>query len=161
MAPHLVPGRKDRGHFSCGHIRSIPSYKTVKDSIEVKEIVVGDGEARIRYVLVRNPHEATRDKAKREEILKRIRIELAAIGDLGGKAHGKAACELVAHPVYGRYLKTDHKGRLRLNEAKMRISQQIVHLFRSKSSSDFGANRPPIPDQIDHPWSPGRNRRPG
>lgn len=29
-------------------------YKPVKENLEIKEIVVGDGEARVRYVLARN-----------------------------------------------------------------------------------------------------------
>ena len=95
---HYIAGEKlQSGKATVEEALSRPGrYKTVRDNIEVKEIVVGDGEARIRYVLVRNPHEATRDKAKREEILKRIRAELDAIGDLDGKAHSKAVCEFVA-----------------------------------------------------------------
>lgn len=111
-------------------------YKTVRDNIEVKEIVVGDGEARTRYILVRNPHEAVRDKAKREEILGRLQEELAAIGTLDGKAHSKAVCELVAHPVYGRYLKTDRKGRSRLNEAKIREEERLDGKYLLRTSDD-------------------------
>nr|WP_155768222.1 hypothetical protein [Moorella thermoacetica] len=28
-------------------------YKTVRDNLEVKEVIVGDGEKRVRYVLLR------------------------------------------------------------------------------------------------------------
>ena len=47
-------------------------FKTVRENLEVKEIVVGDGERRIRYVLVRNPLEAERDRETRETILARV-----------------------------------------------------------------------------------------
>jgi hypothetical protein len=33
-------------------------FRTIRDDLEVKEIVIGGGEARTRYVLVRNPEEA-------------------------------------------------------------------------------------------------------
>ncbi len=49
-------------------------FKTIRDNLEVKEIVVGDGEARKRYVLVRNPEEARRDAARREAHLERLRL---------------------------------------------------------------------------------------
>src|SRR5690606_19836231 len=48
-------------------------FKTIRDNLEVKEIVVGDGEARKGYVLVRNPEEARRDAARREAHLERLR----------------------------------------------------------------------------------------
>lgn len=47
-------------------------FKTVRDNLEVKEVVVGDGEARTRYVLVRNLDEARRDERRREAHLKRL-----------------------------------------------------------------------------------------
>lgn len=33
-------------------------FRSVRDNLEVKEVIVGEGEARVRYVLVRNPSEA-------------------------------------------------------------------------------------------------------
>jgi hypothetical protein len=38
----------------------------------VKEIVVGDGERRRRFVLVFNPEQAAKDKATRDKTLERI-----------------------------------------------------------------------------------------
>jgi len=135
---HYIAGEKmQSGKADVEEALSRPGrYKTVKDNIEVKEVIVGEGEARTRYILVRNPHEAARDKAKREEILKRIHEELAAIGDLEGKAHSKAVCELVSHPVYGRYLKTDSKGRLRVNTAKIREEERLDGKYLLRTSDD-------------------------
>ncbi len=42
-------------------------FKTIRGNLEVKEIIVGDGEARKRYVLVRNPKEAKRDARRGEK----------------------------------------------------------------------------------------------
>ena len=54
-------------------------YQQVQPQLEVKGIVVGTGEARQRYVLVRNPQQAERDRAHRERILDRLLEELEAI----------------------------------------------------------------------------------
>src|SRR6185295_13472831 len=42
-------------------------YKPVADNLHVKEVVVGDGERRKRYVLCLNPEEAARERAHREQ----------------------------------------------------------------------------------------------
>src|SRR6187200_3784556 len=41
-------------------------YKQVADNLQVKEVWVGDGERRKRYVLCLNPQEAERERAHRE-----------------------------------------------------------------------------------------------
>jgi transposase len=81
-------------------------YQAVRDNLEVKEIVVGDGEARKRYVLVRNPKQAVKDRKQREKVLRTLQEELKAIGAIEGGCHHKAGCRLITHPAYGRYLKT-------------------------------------------------------
>lgn len=88
-------------------------FKTIRDNLEVKEIVIG--EARTRYVLVRNPEEVKRDAARREEHLKRLRVELVRLKELNGDAHTKAHCRLHSHPTYKRYLKIDKRGNLRVD----------------------------------------------
>ena len=51
----------------------------MRRSSGIKEIVVGDGEARHRYVLARNPEQAKRDRAHREQILEEPRRELDSL----------------------------------------------------------------------------------
>lgn len=135
---HYIAGEKmQSGKASVAAALSRPGrYQRVRDNIEVKEVVVGDGEARKRYVVVRNPKEAARDKAKREDILRRIEEELKAIGELSGEDHTKAVCELVAHPVYGRYLVTDTKGRVRINQAKVREEERPDGKYLVRTSDD-------------------------
>jgi len=111
-------------------------YKTIKDNLEVKEIVIGDGEKRVRYILVRNPQEAAKDKAQREKTLARIREELKAIGDLEGKPHTKACCELIAHKTYGKYLKTDKKGQPYIDKAKVKAEEKLDGKYLLRTSDD-------------------------
>ena len=54
----------------------------IRENLEIKEIVVGDGEARKRYVLVRNPQQAERDRKVREDLIAHIEEELRGLRDL-------------------------------------------------------------------------------
>jgi transposase len=111
-------------------------YKVVRDNLEVKEIIVGEGERRVRYVLVRNPKEAEKQKAERKRIIEEVKEQLKAIGDLKGEPHTKACCELIAHPVYGRYVKTDRKGQPVLDEAKIKQEAKLDGKYLLRTSDD-------------------------
>lgn len=69
---------------------------------------------------MRNPEEAARDKAKREKIVKKLEEQLPHI-----KTHAKAVCELMAHPVYGRYLKLDSRSLPKIDRAKIREEEKL------------------------------------
>lgn len=135
---HYIAGEKLRsGKVKTEKALSHPGrFKQVRDNLEIKEIIVGDGEARIRYILVRNPKEALKDKAKREEMINKIKQELAAIGELNGAPHTKAVCNFIAHPTYGRYLKTDKKGQPKLNQAKIKAEEKLDGKYLMRTSDD-------------------------
>ncbi len=78
-------------------------YKQVADNLQVKEVWVGDGERRKRYVLCLNPQEAERERARRAQLLVELEAELALL-EQRQEDHPKAACELMASRRYGRYL---------------------------------------------------------
>src|SRR5690606_11970255 len=73
-------------------------YQQVKANLHVKEIVVGDGEARRRYVLVYNPEQAKRDRLRREKLVDHLEAELAQLKTLPSGQHTKAVCALLSHP---------------------------------------------------------------
>lgn len=135
---HYIVGEKLRsGKDKTKEALSRPGrYQRVRDNLEVKEIIIGDGQARVRYVLVRNPQEAAKDKAKRDGIISRIEQELQAIGDLNGAPHTKAVCSLIAHPSYGRYLKTNQKGQPTLNRAKIKAEEKLDGKYLLRTSDD-------------------------
>jgi len=135
---HYIVGEKMRnGKESVEEALNRPGrFKAVKDNLEVKEIIVGDGEKRIRYILVRNPKEAEKDKAQREKILAKIKEELEAIGDLKGEPHTKAVCNLIAHKTYGRYLKTDKKGQPYIDKAKVKAEEKLDGKYLIRTSDD-------------------------
>lgn len=111
-------------------------FKTIRDNLEVKEIVIGDGEARTRYVLVRNPEEAKRDAAQREEHLERLRTELARLKELDGDAHTKAHCRLHSHPTFKRYLKIDKRGNLRIDLDAVKAMERLDGKYLLRTSDD-------------------------
>lgn len=135
---HYIAGEKMRsGKCKTEQALGHPGrFKQVRDNLEVKEIIVGDGEARIRYILVRNPKEAVKDKAKRDETINKIKQELAAIGELNGAPHTKAVCSLISHPTFGRYLKTDKKGQPKLNQAKIKAEEKLDGKYLLRTSDD-------------------------
>jgi hypothetical protein len=103
-------------------------YKPVADNLLVKEVVVGDGERRRRYVLCLNPQEAERQRRHREAVLAELAAELERLAAAEAD-HPKAACSLLASRRYSRYLATDYLGRPRLDPAKLRAAAKFDGKF--------------------------------
>jgi hypothetical protein len=95
---------------------------------------VGDGEARIRYVLARNPLEVERDKEKRNLILSKIREELKKLGDLAGEPHSRAYCALIAHKSFGRYLTMDEHGQPHIDQTKVKAEERLDGKYLIRTS---------------------------
>ncbi|WP_109208281.1 IS1634 family transposase [Moorella sp. Hama-1] len=135
---HYIAGeRMQSGKPSVEEALSRPGrYQKVKDNVEVKEIIVGDGEARKRYILVRNPYEEARDREQRERMLKELEQELQGLARLDKKEHGKAVCRLVSHPTYGRYLKLDKRGWPQIDRAKVKADERLDGKYLLRTSDD-------------------------
>jgi len=103
-------------------------YKPVADNLQVKEVVVGEGERRRRYVLCLNPEEAERQRLHREQVLVELTAELSLLREREAD-HPKAACTLLASRRYGRYLDTDYLGRPRLDVAKVKAAEKFDGKF--------------------------------
>ncbi|WAH35677.1 hypothetical protein NZD86_15530 [Alicyclobacillus dauci] len=106
-------------------------FKTVRDNLEVKEIVVGDGEARVRYVLVRNP-----DEARRNAHLRALEAELARLKEMDNDAHTKAHCRLQSHPTFKRYLKSDKRGNLTVDQQAVKAMERLDGKYLIRTSDD-------------------------
>jgi len=52
-------------------------FQTVSENLRVKEVVVGEGERRRRYVICHNPQEEKRQRAHRHQVLRELEAELA------------------------------------------------------------------------------------
>lgn len=93
-------------------------YKTVADNLRVKEVFVGEGERRRRYVLCHNPLEEQRQRAHRDKLLQALEAELASLQepDAAG-AHSKRTCDLRTSARFGRYLRQRTDGSLCIDRA--------------------------------------------
>jgi hypothetical protein len=85
-------------------------YRQVADNLQVKEVIVGEGERRRRYAVCFNPQEARRQRAHRDELLKELEAELASLADRGEAGYSKRACALRTSARYGRLLKETKTG---------------------------------------------------
>ncbi len=110
-------------------------FRKVADNLEVKEVVVGDGERRKRYVLVRNPKQIERDRLLRERTLARLEQELASLPE-DHQEHTKAVCRLVVHPTMGRYLRKTKSGKLRIDRGKAKAEAKLDGKYLLLTSDD-------------------------
>lgn len=110
-------------------------FRKVDDNLEVKEVEVGEGERRRRYVLVRNPRQIERDRAERERLLARLEEELGAL-PVETEEHTKAVCRLVAHPTLGRYLKRDKHDRIVIDRRKAAEEARLDGKYLLLTSDD-------------------------
>lgn len=103
-------------------------YRQVAQNLQVKQVWVGEGERRKRYVLCLNPDEATRQRQHRLQLLAELDAELTLL-DQRQDDHPKAACTLMASRRFGRYLSADWRGRPRLDAAKVRAAEKFDGKF--------------------------------
>jgi hypothetical protein len=107
-------------------------YADVTPTLRAKEVVLGEGERRRRYVLCLNEEEADRQRRHRAEVLKLLEAELASLGE----DHPKAACRLIASRRFGPYLSRDEHGRPHLDKEKVRRAEQLDGKFVLTSNDD-------------------------
>ena len=103
---------------------------------KVKEVVVGDGERRRRYVVCFNPREAERQRKHRAQVLGELEAELATMGACSGTEHSKRVCELRASGRYGRYIRLTGTGRAVIHRAKVKAAERLDGKFVVHSNDD-------------------------
>ncbi|MCF8081092.1 MAG: IS1634 family transposase, partial [Desulfobacterales bacterium] len=93
-------------------------YTVFKDNLQAKEVIVGDGERRKRYILCYNPKEAERQKKHREMIVSLLEEELQRHKDQSATAQW--AIELLASRRFKRYLRVLKSGQVRIDRMAVR-----------------------------------------
>jgi transposase len=112
-------------------------YRKVAANLEVKEVTVGDGEARRRYAVCFNAQEARRQKKHREKVLAELREIVPKLRSAGcDGAHSKQVCRLRASERYGRYLSLKNGGRLRIDLGKARRAAKLDGKFVVHTNDD-------------------------
>jgi hypothetical protein len=111
-------------------------YQKVADNLEVKEVTVGDGERRRRYVVCYNPEEAARQKQHRDQVLRELEAELAGLRTQRGASHSKRVCDLRASGRYGRYVRLTRGDAPRINQAAVAAAARLDGKFVVHSNDD-------------------------
>jgi hypothetical protein len=111
-------------------------YQKVADNLEIKEVVVGDGERRRRYIVCYNPEEAARQNKHREQVLQELEAELEALRTQRGASHSKRVCELRASGRYGRYVRLTRGDAPRINKAAVDAAERLDGKFVVHSNDD-------------------------
>jgi hypothetical protein len=107
-------------------------YAEITPNLRAKEVIVGQGERRRRYILCLNAEEAERERRHREAILDLLRLELERLGD----NHPKAACRLVSSKRFGPYLSQDEHGRPDIDLAKVKAAERLDGKFVLTTNDD-------------------------
>lgn len=111
-------------------------YAEIAPNLRAKEVVIGDGERRRRYILCLNEEEADRQKWRRAELLETLKAELAALK----KDHPKRACQLLASKRFAPYLSQDDSpgagGRPFLDQSKVKRVEHLDGKFVLTTNDD-------------------------
>lgn len=111
-------------------------YKSIEENLRIKEIVVGDGERRKRYILCHNPREAERDRLKRAEAVRSLEEELVSLKQLPGERHSKAICRLRTHPAYEKFIKQKQDGTLAIDREAIQWEARYDGKYLLRTSDD-------------------------
>jgi len=98
-------------------------FKVITENLHAREVIVGDGELRRRYIVCYNPREAERQRKHREQVVRELERELDKHSD--NKATAKWAIDLMASGRYKRYLTIDKRDRVRLDRQAVRGSAKF------------------------------------
>jgi len=107
-------------------------YAEIAPNLRAKEVVLGEGERRRRYILCLNEEEAAREKRHRDDILALLEAELANLK----QDHPEAACRLLASKRFGPYLTQDDHGRPYLDRDKVRRAAHLDGKFVLTTNDD-------------------------
>jgi transposase len=123
---HVIVGEKLRGTKRVNHeaLARPGRFRTVRDNLEVKEVNVGEGSAKRRFVVVRNPKQAERDALIRQRLLDRLEAELDLV-NASKRGHTKAVCTLKSHRGFGRYIREQKNGKLRIDRKKVAADEKL------------------------------------
>lgn len=93
-------------------------FTVFKDNLQAKEVIIGDGERRRRYILCYNPKEAKRQQKHREMIVEHLEQELSSHRD--SSATAKWAIELLASKRFKRYLRITKGQQIRIDRGSIK-----------------------------------------
>ncbi len=97
-------------------------YRTIQPNLQAKEVIVGEGPHRRRYILCYNETQAERERTHREHLVAFLEEELRR--HRNQKATAQWAIQLKASQRFGRYLRVTKAGLLRINRKAVRDAEK-------------------------------------
>ncbi len=133
---HYITGEKLRGDSAEAKaaLARAGRYHVVAGNLQVKEVVLDEGTMRDRFVVCRNPDEATRDGAIRDRLLAQLEAAIAGSDDLDPAARSKLACDLRGTPTNRRFLRVTTAGLLRIDRAAVAADAKLDGKFLLRTS---------------------------
>lgn len=130
-----ILGEKLRGvHLNEAALSHPGRFKVVKDNLHIKEVFVGEGTSRRRYVIAYNPEQAEVDRINREKTLDRLGCEIDAINNPKRRKSSKTQCNVLLNKSMGRYVKELKSGKLKIDTAKVKQEQKLDGKYLLSSS---------------------------
>ena len=111
-------------------------FQILRDNLHIKEVPVGEGVGRRRFVIVYNPEQAEHDRQTRNRVLERIGHELTALNTMKKEKRNKAKYLLLTHRSMGRYIKEQKNGTLCTDKAKIRQQEKLDGKYLLSTSDD-------------------------
>lgn len=99
-------------------------YKVIKDNLHAKEVIVGDGERRRRYILCYNPKEARRQRTHRAQVVEKLQEILSQHPENKANATAQWAIGLMASRRYKRYLRISKSNRVVINRKAIKEAEK-------------------------------------
>jgi len=133
---HYIIGEKLRGESKEAQaaLARQGRYRTVAGNLEVKDVRVDDGTMRDRFVICRNPDQADRDTAIREQLVRQLEDAITGSDQLPAAERAKLASRLQAKRGLKRFLRQTSGGLLRVDRAAVRAEAHLDGKFLLRSS---------------------------
>jgi len=119
-------------------------YTDIREHLSAREVTLGNGEKRRRFVLVRNAAEEQRQLTARRQIITAVEKKLEELNSRKSRAHTKAVCDLKSHAVYGEYIEKLRDGRLKIDKKKIDEESR----YDDKSLIETGDDTPSLVDIV-------------
>jgi Transposase DDE domain len=135
---HYVVGEKLRSDSPDAHaaLARQGRYHTVHGGLRVKQVRIDDGTTRDRFVVCHNPERADRDRVIREQIIARLKAEIADTDQLSDRKRAERYGALQTKPAFKRLLRRTPTGKLRIDRAAVAREAKLDGKFLLRTSDE-------------------------
>ncbi len=135
---HYIVGEKLRSgsHEARAALSRQGRYHEVDGGLRVKQVRVDDGTNRDRFVIAHNPERAVRDQIVREQILARLRLEIAAADKLTANKRAELYGALSTKPAFNRFLRKTKTGKLRIDRSAVAREAKLDGKYLLRTSDE-------------------------